>query len=106
LTLIAIAGKNRRLLRACERWAGRHQSRWLAVRVHGFVKNMPQMMGVADVVVTKPGGMSRRGGHQAGGHDPFRGAGSWTAPGPSSGQGRTGGDQPALGGRLRGGGSQ
>ncbi len=58
LTLIAIAGKNRRLLRACERWAGRHQSRWLAVRVHGFVKNMPEMMGVADVVVTKPGGMT------------------------------------------------
>ncbi len=58
LTLIAIAGKNGRLFRECRRWADLQESRRLTVRVHGFVQNMPTMMGVADLVVTKPGGLT------------------------------------------------
>ncbi len=58
LTLIAIAGRNTRLLEECRRWARTHENRWLTVRTLGFVENMAEWMAVSDVVVTKPGGIT------------------------------------------------
>jgi processive 1,2-diacylglycerol beta-glucosyltransferase len=55
LTLVVIVGKNRRLAARVAEEARRHSA---DVRVLGFVENVFDWMHAADVLVTKPGGLS------------------------------------------------
>ena len=55
LSLVVVAGKNAELEAACR---ARAASLPLPVSVHGFVNNIHQFMDAADLVVTKPGGLT------------------------------------------------
>lgn len=58
LNIVAVAGKNKRLLEQCLRWARDHESVGLWIHVLGFVGNIHEWMTLSDVVITKPGGLS------------------------------------------------
>lgn len=53
--LLVVAGKNRALRSAIKRMVDEFEIR---AHVFGFVENMEELMEVADVVITKPGGLS------------------------------------------------
>ncbi len=58
VTLVAIAGKNRSLLKRCRNWASAYGSDTLGVKALEYVHNMHEWMAVADVIVSKPGGLT------------------------------------------------
>lgn len=55
LSLVVVAGRNAELETACRERAATLN---LPVTVHGFVTNIHQLMDAADLVVTKPGGLT------------------------------------------------
>jgi processive 1,2-diacylglycerol beta-glucosyltransferase len=55
LSLVVVAGRNAELEAACRERAATLN---LPVTVHGFVTNIHQLMDAADIVVTKPGGLT------------------------------------------------
>ena len=55
LSLVVVAGKNTALEKECKAIAGKLP---VAVKVYGFVSNMHELMDAADLVVTKPGGLT------------------------------------------------
>lgn len=55
LSLIVVAGKNAGLEKECRAVAAKVH---VPVRVHGFVSNMHALMDAADLIVTKPGGLT------------------------------------------------
>lgn len=55
LSLVVVAGRNAELEAACRERAATLQ---LPVTVHGFVTNIHELMDAADLVVTKPGGLT------------------------------------------------
>ncbi len=55
LSLVVVAGKNVRLEKECQALAAKLP---VPVRVHGFVNNMHELMDAADLIVTKPGGLT------------------------------------------------
>lgn len=55
LSLVVVAGRNAELEAACRE---RAKTLKLPVTVHGFVTNIHQLMDAADLVVTKPGGLT------------------------------------------------
>jgi processive 1,2-diacylglycerol beta-glucosyltransferase len=55
LSLIVVAGRNAQLEQACKERAAK---RFVPISVHGFVNNIHELMDAADLVVTKPGGLS------------------------------------------------
>lgn len=55
LSLVVVAGRNAELEAACRERAATLK---LPVTVHGFVSNIHQLMDAADLVVTKPGGLT------------------------------------------------
>ncbi|MBX3625909.1 MAG: galactosyldiacylglycerol synthase [Rhizobacter sp.] len=55
LSLVVVAGRNAELEAACRE---RAKTLNLPVTVHGFVTNIHQLMDAADLVVTKPGGLT------------------------------------------------
>ncbi|MHB8370822.1 MAG: MGDG synthase family glycosyltransferase [Leptospirales bacterium] len=57
LNVVAIAGDNPALLESCRRAVSRQEGPIL-FRVLGFVTNMAEWMSLADLVVTKPGGLT------------------------------------------------
>jgi len=55
LSLVVVAGKNAELEKACQALAAKLP---VPVKVHGFVTNMHELMDAADLIVTKPGGLT------------------------------------------------
>lgn len=55
MSLVVVAGRNAELEAACRSRAASMQT---PVTVHGFVRNIHELMDAADVVVTKPGGLT------------------------------------------------
>lgn len=55
LSLVVVAGKNAELEKECKTLAAKLS---VPVKVHGFVTNMHQLMDAADLIVTKPGGLT------------------------------------------------
>jgi len=55
LSLVIVAGKNAELEKACQALAAKLP---VPVKVHGFVTNMHELMDAADLIVTKPGGLT------------------------------------------------
>ena len=55
LSLVVVAGKNAALERECRTLAAKLP---VSVTVHGFVSNMHELMDAADLIVTKPGGLT------------------------------------------------
>lgn len=55
LSLVVVAGKNAALEKECHALAAKLP---LPVKVHGFVTNMHELMDAADLIVTKPGGLT------------------------------------------------
>lgn len=55
LSLVVVAGKNAELEKECKALAAKLP---VAVKVHGFVTNMHELMDAADLIVTKPGGLT------------------------------------------------
>lgn len=55
LSLVVVAGKNAALEKECRALAAKLS---IPVRVHGFVTNMHELMDAADLIVTKPGGLT------------------------------------------------
>ncbi len=55
ISLVVVAGKNSALEKECRAVAAKLR---VAVKVHGFVTNMHELMDAADVIVTKPGGLT------------------------------------------------
>jgi len=55
LSLVVVAGKNAALERECRTLAAKLP---VSVTVHGFVTNMHELMDAADLIVTKPGGLT------------------------------------------------
>ncbi len=55
ISLVVVAGKNAELREACEKTAAQLP---VPVKVYGFVNNMHELMDAADLIVTKPGGLT------------------------------------------------
>ncbi len=55
LSLVVVAGKNAELEKECRALAAKLP---VPVKVHGFVNNMHELMDAADLIVTKPGGLT------------------------------------------------
>ena len=55
LSLVVVAGKNAELEKECKALAAKLP---VPVKVHGFVTNMHELMDAADLIVTKPGGLT------------------------------------------------
>ncbi len=55
LSLVMVAGKNAELEKECRALAAKLP---VSVTVHGFVNNMHELMDAADLIVTKPGGLT------------------------------------------------
>ena len=55
LSLVVVAGKNAELEKECKDLAANLP---VPVKVHGFVTNMHELMDAADLIVTKPGGLT------------------------------------------------
>jgi len=55
LSLVVVAGKNAELEKECKMLAAKLP---IPVKVHGFVTNMHELMDAADLIVTKPGGLT------------------------------------------------
>ena len=55
LSLVVVAGKNAELEKECKTLAAKLA---IPVKVHGFVTNMHELMDAADLIVTKPGGLT------------------------------------------------
>jgi processive 1,2-diacylglycerol beta-glucosyltransferase len=55
LSLVVVAGRNAELEAACRTRAAELK---IPVTVHGFVTNIHELMDAADLVVTKPGGLT------------------------------------------------
>ena len=55
LSLVVVAGKNAELEQACQALAAKLP---VPVKVHGFVTHMHELMDAADLIVTKPGGLT------------------------------------------------
>jgi processive 1,2-diacylglycerol beta-glucosyltransferase len=55
IQLIALAGKNKNLLNSLEKIASKHSGR---MKPMGFTKTIQDVMAVADIAVTKPGGLT------------------------------------------------
>ena len=55
LSLVVVAGKNAALEAECRALAAKSP---VPVKVHGFVTNMHELMDAADLIVTKPGGLT------------------------------------------------
>lgn len=55
LSLVVVAGKNAELEKECKTLAAKLP---VPVKVHGFVTNMHELMDAADLIVTKPGGLT------------------------------------------------
>lgn len=55
ISLVLVAGKNAALEKECRAVAAKLA---VPVKVHGFVTNMHELMDAADVIVTKPGGLT------------------------------------------------
>ena len=55
LSLVVVAGKNAKLEAECRALAAKLP---VPVKVYGFVNNMHELMDAADIVVTKPGGLT------------------------------------------------
>lgn len=55
ISLVVVAGKNAELEKECRAMAKRLR---VPVTVHGFVTNMHELMDAADLIVTKPGGLT------------------------------------------------
>lgn len=55
VSLVVVAGKNAALETACRKLAAKLP---VPVTVHGFVSNMHELMDAADLIVTKPGGLT------------------------------------------------
>jgi len=55
LSLVVVAGRNATLEKECRELGAKLR---VAVKVHGFVTNMHELMDAADLIVTKPGGLT------------------------------------------------
>jgi len=55
LSIVVVAGKNAALEKECLAVAAQLP---IPVKVHGFVRNMHELMDAADLIVTKPGGLT------------------------------------------------
>jgi processive 1,2-diacylglycerol beta-glucosyltransferase len=55
LSLVVVAGKNAELEKECKTLAAKLS---VPAKVHGFVTNMHELMDAADLIVTKPGGLT------------------------------------------------
>ena len=55
VSLVVVAGKNKALEAECRALSAKLA---VAVKVHGFVTNMHELMDAADLIVTKPGGLT------------------------------------------------
>ncbi len=55
LSLVVVAGKNQSLQKECEAIAAKLP---VPIKVFGFVSNMHELMDAADLIVTKPGGLT------------------------------------------------
>ena len=55
LSLVVVAGKNAELEKECQALAAKLP---IPVKVYGFVSNMHELMDAADLIVTKPGGLT------------------------------------------------
>lgn len=55
IALVVLAGKNNRLLQTLQAMTKSYPTR---LRVSGFTDRVPELMGLADIAITKPGGLS------------------------------------------------